>query len=319
MPDPVLPVVIRGPAIVTIGGLAIYTQGDIKRKLVRSTTPINTDMFGKIDERLASQMWDLDFTPAGEVKSLASLYPWGPSSMVAASPVGDSIFAGNCVIHTKAGQTITFPRAGISKMPTLFLSPRKTAFGAMGISVIGKAATQPNTIGYWKVIGATAFADASFDPTKIFTDNYVATLGNRAAPFDAMGARDGFELEPTLELDNVDDDGIGIADRRIVSVGWKCRFAPNNLTEAEVDGLSLLEDADAIVPGQSVARGPAAVEEDLVIEGENLTATLHQVGVTTVEGGYGVKVDRNGRVEFANKWLFAAGVPQPLISLELAA
>lgn len=321
MPDPILPVVLRGPAIVIHNAMAYYVRGDIKVKLARRTFAVETDMFGKIDTRLTSQMKDIEFTPAGEIKSLAKYYPWGPSNLVAANPVSSSIFTGTTVIHTKAGKTITYERTGVSKMPTLMLSPQKTAFGSMTISALGKIDVQSNTAAAFKAIADSAFADATFDPTAIITGIYNAALGQREAPFDAMGARTGFELEPVLELDDVPDDNVGIADRRIISVGWKVRFAPNNLTLAELDEIIQLDGTEGLLPGQSVARGVLADEgpEDLVITGDPLTVTVKSVGLVSAENGYGAKVDQNGQVEFEQRHEFAAGVASSLIDFDLAA
>lgn len=317
MSTPVLPTIIRGPAIVQFGSYSFYTAGDIRRRVTRTTVPTATDFHGRIDETLASTMIDLEFTPAGELESLVKYFPFGPSNLVATSSIGNSILTGACTIHTKAGQTIAFNRAGISKSPTLQLGPRVTPFGSMTISAIGKAATQPTDAAYFKTIASATFANTDFDETKIIKDIYSAALGSRLTPFNAIGARNGFEFEVAYDLDNVEDDNVGIADRVLTGITATCRFAPNNLTEAQVDELMALQDSDAILPGQSISRGPSSAAEDLVLTSDVLDATLHNAGVRTAEGGYGVKVDRNGNVEFVAKMTFTTGAPNPLFTLTL--
>lgn len=317
MSTPVLPTVIRGPAIVQFGSYSFYTEGDIRRRLTRNTAPTVTDFHGRIDETLVSQMIDLEFTPAGELESLIKYFPFGPSNLVAASSIGSSILTGACTIHTKAGQTIAFNRAGIAKSPALRLGPRVTPYGPMTISCIGKAATQPTDPAYLKTIASLAFSDTGFDETKIVKDIYSAALGARSAPFNAMGARNGFEFEVAYDLENAEDDNIGIADRILTGLTATLRFAPNNLTEAQVDELTLLQDTDAIIPGQSVSRGPSSVAEDLVLSSDVLDVTLHNAGVRSVEGGYGVKVDRNGNIEFVARMSFTTGAANPLFTLTL--
>jgi hypothetical protein len=315
MSTPVLPTVIRGPAIIQFGSYSFYTAGDIRRRYVRTTNPTAADFYGRVDETLASGMVDLEFTPAGEIESLIKYFPFGPSNLVATSSIGNSILTGVCTIHTKAGQTIAFNRAGISKSPTLTLGPRAMPYGSMTISAIGKAATQPTDAAFWKTIASLAFSDTGFDPSLIVKDIYSAELGSRSAPFDAMGARNGFEFEVAYELENAEDDNVGVADRILTGMTATCRFAPNNLTEAQVDELASLQGADAILPGQSISRGPSGTAEDLTIASDVLTAILHNAGVRSVEGGYGVKVDRNGNIEFAARMTFTAGAPNPLFSL----
>jgi hypothetical protein len=314
MSNPVLPTVIRGPAIVIQNGYSFYTQADINVKVNRPTWEPRTDAFGSLGPRASGlPIWEVSLIPAGELESLVKYYPYGPSNLVGTSPIGTSIYTGTLIIHTKAGQTITFERAGMSKMPMLQLGPRVTPFGGMTFKAMGQLAVQPSNVSWVKLIATTAFTDVSFDASKIISDIYSAALGARVAPFNALGARAHFEFEPTLELDVVDDANLGEADTLIASVGCKVRFAPNNLTEAQVDELANWQGANVILPGQSIGRDA----EDLVIGATALTATLHRAGVMTAEHGYGVKVDRNGNIEFQATHSSAAGVLTPLFGIVL--
>ncbi len=320
MSTPVLPTIIRGPSIITFNGASYYFKDGVTVKPNRKAFQILTDFFGPIDNRLESMMVDIEGTPAGEMETLVKYYPYGPTSLVAASDVGNSIFTASdvpLVLATKAGLTTTWQRGGIAKSPTLFLSPRKTAYGSMVFSALGKRATQPTTATYWKAVASTSFTNVAFDDTKVITDIYKAVLGSRASPYDAIGARTGFELEPVYDLDDVPDDNVGIADRFLTGHQWKARFAPNNLSEAQVDVLALLQDTDAIKVGQSLSRGPSSVKENLVITADALVATLNAVGVMSTEQGFGVKVDRNGMIEFVTRQTFTTGAPDPLVTLAL--
>lgn len=316
MSTPIPPIIIRGPAIVIRDGLAIYTAGNITDRHTRTGQPTPTDMFGNVGDTLESEQRELSFQPAGELKSLVKLFPYGPSNLATASSVGQSIFGAAdvaCVIHTLAGQTITYPRSGISKSPILRMGPKVTPLGDMSIVCLGKRDTAPTEAGYWKSIATASFTDVSF--TEIIKDIYVASLGERSAPYDAMGARDGFELEFNPELETVPDDNVGIADMLVKSMMAKVRFKPNNLTEAERDALVNFDGADALLPGQYLGRGPSGTPEDLTIDSDVFTAILHAAGVSAAEGGYGMAVDRNGQLEFTYKQTFTSGVPDPLVSL----
>lgn len=318
MSTPVLPLVIRGSGCVTLNGFAYYWKDALTIKPVRKTFTVESDYAGPLDDRVTSLMVDIEFTPVGMMTSLVKFYPYGPSNLVSALSVGSSIFGGPGVnnpatIATKAGQTIAYNRAGIYKSPTLYLSPNKTAFGPMTIRAIGKSGVLPTDAAYLKTIASTAFSDTSFDPTKIVTDIYSASLGSRSSPYNAMGARSGFEIEPVYSMEDVPDDGIGIADTTLTGVRWKCRFAPNNLTEAQVDALANWQGTSAIIPGQSVSRD----NESLIMNADVMTASLFNVGVISGEHGVGVKKDRNGMIEFITKQTFTAGVAQPQVSLLL--
>lgn len=320
MSTPVIPTIIRGPAIVYFNSYAFYVNGDIKVSRQRSTFDVESDMFGKIDVRHVSMKTDITFTPAGEIESIAKYWPYGPSSIEAvtiAHKYGGSILNGAVVIKTKAGRTSSYNKAAITKPPTLILSPKKTAWGPMTITAIGDITTTPTNAAFIKTEGAAAFSDTSFTDTKLYTDLYEIALGARSSPYDSIGARDGIEIEPQLEIDEVSDENVGVCDLRLTSISYRCRFAPNNLTEAEVDALVNDQASDAILPGQSVARGPASSAEDLVITGDHLVTTLHNVGIVSAEHAYGAKVDNNGNIEFAQKMAFTTGAPTPLVTVTI--
>lgn len=313
MSTPVLPVVTRSAAVFVLDGFAYYfDQSGASVVINRATEQTTDDFFGRLGETShGGAVVDITFTPTGMIRTLAKPYPYGPTNLVNGWYAGASIFRGSGYFQTKDGKKTLYARAGILKSPSLSLGPKKQIFGPMTIRCINQINVQPTNAAALKTISANAFADTSFDASKIVKDVYTATLGARSAPFNAMGARTGFEIEPVYQTTDVNDDNLGIVDTTLDSVAWKCRFAPNNLTEAELDELANLQDANAIIAGQDVAM----LDEDLVIDSDVLTVTLHKAGVVKSENGFGVKKDRNGMVEFVNKMTFTNGVPDPLITL----
>lgn len=315
MSTPVLPSIIRGPAIIIHNSYSYYTAGDIRVRHDRQTEATPSDMWGDLGGTLSSHKTTLSFTPVGAIESIAKHYPYGPSNLVATSSIGASVMNGTTVIHTKAGQTITYHRSGITQCPKLMMSPRKTLFDAMEITCIGAAATQPTDAAFLKTIGSAAFSDTSFNRALVIKDIYTATLGSRLSPYDAIGAREGFEFDLGLQVEEVKDDNVGIADILVVDIKPQLSFAPNNLTEAQLDALLNLQGTDALLVGQYVGRGPSGTPEDLVVDSDAFTLTLHNAGAITSENGYGVKVDRNGNVTFESMASFATGAPEARFSL----
>ncbi|MDE2105654.1 MAG: hypothetical protein KGL39_50975 [Patescibacteria group bacterium] len=313
MSTPVLPTVIRSAAIFTLNGYAYYfDQSGATVQINRQTEQTLDDFFGRLGETAhGSPVVDITFTPTGMIRSLDKPFPYGPSNLVAGWYAGQSIFTGSGTFLTKDGKQTLYARAGILKSPTLYLNPRKQIFGPMTIRCVNQISVQPTDAAALKTLSAVAFADATFDETKIVKDIYTASLGARTAPFNAMGARTGFEIEPTYQTEDIDDVNVGLADTLLNSIAWKVRFAPNNLAEADLDALANLQGIGAIIAGQDVAM----LNEDLIIDSDFLTVTLPKAGVVKSENGFGVKKDRNGMVEFVNKMAFTAGVPNPLISL----
>lgn len=294
MSVPVLPTIISGPAVIGNNTAFFYSQGDIGVKVDRQSTKI-ASAYGTRDERHKSMKTVLSFTPVGELRSTAYVakhYPYGPGD------IGKSIFtvAGGAVDiwSIPEGKKYSWTRGAISKFPKLTLAPTKTAYGDMEITCIGKAASLPTVADFMRTISSSAFADTSYDDTKVFTDIYSAALGVKSAPYAAMGSMDGFEVEPTLEVDEVMASDIGIADILVKDLWLAVRFAPSSLTEADIDTLLNIQGSGAILPGQSYAKAL----EDLVISSSAFTLTAAKVGAKSYEGVYGVG-HRHKMVEFS--------------------
>ncbi|MCX6896328.1 MAG: hypothetical protein NTZ16_12685 [Verrucomicrobia bacterium] len=312
MSTPILPTVLRSPAIFVLDGVVYYfDQSGAKVKTTRGTVAVKDDMFGIVGNASeGGPVVDITFTPTAMIRNLDKMLPFSGAG-IAGWYAGQSIFKGVGYFHTKAGTKTAYARAGILKPPTLYLHPTKPFFGPMTVRCLNKIDVQPTDAAALATLSATAFDDASFDETLLARDVYSAALGARIAPFNAMGGRDGFEIEPIFNTEDVKDSNLGTVETLITEIGYKARFAANNLTEAQLAELANWQGASAIIAGQDVA----VLDEDLVIDGDPITVTLYKAGVTMAENGYGVKLDRNGQIEFVNRMSFAAGVPNPLIDL----
>lgn len=310
---PILPVVIRGPAILTYDSFSYYTEGDIKVAHRRPVMPVKADMWGVVDQRSKGYSAEISFTPAGEMKSIAKLYPYGPATHAGAaiaSSIGNSIFGAAAspkalVILTKAGKTYTFHRAGVLRMPQLRLSPDKTLFGEMSFMAIGKYATAPSDAAAFRTLAAAAFADTNFDATLLKTQLYSAALGARSTPYDGMGARNGFTIDVALDTVEAEDVNFGIADVFVRSIEVRCSFAPNNLTDAQFEAIIMEQGSDVILPGDSVSKK----DENLVITSDNLVVTLNDVGPSEAGENFGLGSDQNDTITFRSRVSFTTGAP----------
>lgn len=286
----VTPVILRGPCLITLGSLKIYSQGEVKCVPDVKSFAVTSDRGGDhVDARYAGHSWKITCTPMGSLQA-GLFWPWVPAD------IGKNAFHANAsvVIHSiTEGKTITFQPAAITKMPSLILSSRKTPLGSMEISAIGAPT--------W---ATTAFSDTSFDPENITTAIYSAALGARSAPYDAIGAREGFEIMPQMSVDEVMDDHAGVAAMIITDIWCEVQFAPNNLSRAQFEELIPLSGSNVLVPGESFTK----LNEDLVITGDPVTFTLPNAGCMERDGGFGVKVDGNGNVKFTNRLSVTTGV-----------
>lgn len=298
------PTIIQGPAIVIYDGRTYYTKGGISEQLARQTFQVQTDQHGDIDTRLQSQRYEINFRPAGQIKQMDKVWPYGPDD------IGASIFGTSnkaLVIHTKDGRKITYARAAMMKMPVLACRPIDTLMGEMGFVVHGQGVV--TDAGNFRTLASEAFADASFDETTIKTARYTAAYG--ASPYDAIGALEGFELEVAMGLQVVNADDVGEADIVLSSLMGKCRFRPSNLTQAQVDTLLMLQDTGALDIGESVAKS----NTDLVLTSAALNATLHKCGPVSANARYALGEHVHGVIEFASKWTFTTGVANDIYTL----
>lgn len=319
MSNPILPNIIIGPAIVTWNGKSYYSKAGITAEFKRDTFTIETDFDGTIDERMKTQMTEVSFQPDGQISNLSKYFPY------AATDIGKSIFGATVlplVIQTKfggagnTGQTITYPRAALSKLPQLRLRPTDTLFGDMTFTCLGVPSVQPNTANVWQAIADAAFADATFDETAIITDTYSAAYGG--SPYNTMGSMAGFEVNITAGTETITADDFGIVDMVLKSLTATAKFAPSNLTEAQVYALLANQGSGYVFPGQSLAKS----NTDLVISGSGnathtLTVTIKNAGPK--QGGflYSTSKHRFEAVEFTSKRVWTSGAAGALWTMAL--
>jgi hypothetical protein len=301
------PTVIQGPACVTWNTYDFYTQGNVTIKYSYETWDPNTAAYGKLGARFKSKIAEVSFTPAGMFTAATAVKYW-PNAQ---SDVGTSIFGASnktVVIAPLTGNKVTFARGGISKWPALKLSPLSTLWQEMTFLCLGDPAVAPTNAAYVQTIAATAFP-ATFDETKVISPRYTASFtGPDGAAQSAVEPDDeGFMVEPAFETKVMSTANFGTVDSIITSVGWRARFKPLSIAEAQI-ALSIgLQGANAIQPGDVI--GQAA---DLIIAGTGLTWTGKRAGITDAALLYGPGEWRQGEIAFVGKSLFTAGVVQPL-------
>ena len=305
MSAPILPVVIQGPAVAVWNGMHIYVQKNIEVKLNRESFNVETAE-GMIDTRHKSQKYEVTLTPVGAMNQelFDGLY-------FAATDIGKSIFPASpeLVIHSiTEDKNYTFTRAGITKMPAVELVPTKTCWDSMTFTAIGEADVQPTDAAFMKVYGTPAAWGSGYDETEVLTDIYRAALGARSAPYDAMGSKEGFKIEPLVTVKEMHYADLGIAEIVVASLDVHCSFAPSNLTQQQIDVLLGLQDTVAVLPGQSYAKAG----ENLVISADAFVATLYQMGAKDAEHTFEIGEHQHKGMLWTSRRKFTAGVMQPL-------
>jgi hypothetical protein len=68
--------ILGGPALVQFRGATFYSKGNITLASSKETFNIDTDRFGKVDERVSDESLIVEFEPAGEFENLSVLWPF---------------------------------------------------------------------------------------------------------------------------------------------------------------------------------------------------------------------------------------------------
>lgn len=327
MTNPILPIIVVGPAIVTWNGHSYYFKSGVKLDYKRETFTIETDFDGQIDERMKAQMTTISGTPVGMygASGMTQFFPYPVSQ------IGTSIFGAQStpttprplVIVTKfggtsnAGQTITYPRGAMTKLPTLRLKPTDTLLGDLEFTMLGVPTVQPNTANAWATLASATFADTTFDENQIITDIYGAAWG--ASPYTSMGSMNGFEINIAMKTNTIPAVDFGNVDMILESLVASVSFAPSNLTEAQVNALFNWDGTGYIQPGMSIAPVTIASASNLVITGsgngaKTLTATIFNAGPK--DGGYvyDSKAHRFTATNWVTRRTWTSGVANPLFT-----
>src|SRR6185503_12909479 len=301
------PTIIQGPACVSWNSYDFYTRGNVTINYRYDTWNPNTAAYGKLGARFKSRMAEVAFTPAGMYTAATAVKYW-PNSQ---ADVGKSIFGSapaSVAIAPLTGNKVTFVRGGVSKWPALKLSPLGTVWQEMSFLCLGDPALDPTNAAHVQSIGATAFP-ATFDETKMISPRYTASFtGADGAALNGVEPDDeGFRVEPIFETRAMTLANFGMVDSIITSIGWRARFRPLSLTEAQISAAVGLQGSTVVQPGDAIGRAT-----DLVIAGTGLTWTGKRAGLVDAALVYGPGEWRQGEVAFVGKSQFSAGVVQQL-------
>lgn len=300
------PTIIAGPAIATFGGYSYYFEGDLQLGLARETFKVGTSIAPSLDRRLISQQVTLSGRPASVHDTAAKYIPYGVGS------VGSLLFANTpLVVWTKAGVKHTWANAAITGLPTFNFSPIAPLFdGDVQFTVLGDSTKELTDAAAWLAVTSVAFADTTFDETKSTNPRYLATWGDWAD----IESEDGFRVQIVGSTSPKRVANWGVVNYTLTDLTAVCRFIPVGLAEGELYEMLQLQGADAILPGQSLAKAG----DDLVISAGGISCTLSLAGPNAGAKRFGLEPLRDGEVEFIATRSWTAGVADPLFTLAFA-
>jgi hypothetical protein len=295
------PTYIQGPAVVEYDGAFHFSNGGIPVSYDTSTNNTPSDVVGELGETLKSRVTKVSVPLVGERKNFTKVFPYTGAHL------GKRIFnpggAANkpLKIHTlEDQQTITFARAALTKAAGMSLGPNKTMWSSnVEWSVLSDATKAPTaadallTIAAW----ANGFVFPTEDDSLITKDIFHAALGAMEAPFNAMSALAGFDVDINYAFDELPADEVGIADMVLKSIIPTVKFIPANLTQAQAESLLRLQGAGALLPGQFIG----VKGQSLVIASDNLSVTLANMGAKSYAESYKPGEHRLKELTFSSK------------------
>ncbi len=300
-----IPLRITGPAVAIFNGVTYYFQDGLKGSLKRNTSNIVVDNFGEIAQISKDFVVEYTGKPAGRLDAtyLESMFP-DPRNKHGQSIFGSSdlplIIWAQHPFDVSDKNKVTWARGAIQKSPTVLCSATRGQIigGEITFCALMKSDFILDAADAWYTSANAAYTGELLDPDEIRYGRYVAALGSRGSPYDAMLAIEGFMLEATFGTKDIETDNFGIIDRTYDASSYTatCKFKPANLTDAQVTSLIQLQDTDALLPGDVIG----GTNEDLVIASDAFIVTLKNCGALGSESLYQTGVLQRGEVMFVN-------------------
>lgn len=292
--------IIRGPAKITYDSATFYSKGGISLTFTNSTFDKETDGFGIVNRAKTDLQIVVEFEPVGEIEELAKLYPYGSTA------IGASIYGSTDkpLVIVAQGNTYTINNAQITSLPNIRCTANNTAFGSIQFTGLIENSGDPSTLAdYYAVTQSGTFADTVFDPSKLITAPYTATLGGSTTFYSEAG----FEIAFDLSLTPVTVDGIGTVDMTLANLGATITCIPINAAYNAFD--TYFGSLDA---GEDLAS--ATLDISTTTTG-GLNVDFAGVQITDFQRRFSPNDNRNGTLTMVAKRTFTTGAPNAMFTV----
>ena len=292
--------IIRGPAKITYDSATFYSKGGISLTFTNSTFDKETDGFGVVNRAKTDLQIVIDFEPVGEIEELAKLYPY------ASTAIGASIYGSTdkALVIVSEGYTYTINNAQITQLPSIRATANNTAFGPIQFTgLVDNSGDPSNLSDYYSVTNSGTFADTVFDPSKIITAPYTATLAGSTTFYSEAG----FEVSFDLALNPVTVDGIGTVDMTLGNLGATITCIPINAAYNALDTYFGSLDAGEDLAGSTLDISTTTVG--------GLNLDFAAVQIMDFQRRFSPADNRNGTLTMMAKRTFSTGAPQALFTV----
>jgi hypothetical protein len=297
--------VIRGPAIVTFGGVSMYTESDITLTPGITTQALSSSFFGAVDEIPLDAIVGVTFTPMG-------VWAYRTALLVNASrAIGSDIFGSDatCVIHALSGDKLTLKAAAITQMPQLRFAVGQQLYGPVTITGIRADNTAWATADSLVKSETASFADTSFSPADVLSQVYTMVWGS-TAPWSAITSEVGLTIDFAMQLTPLSCDEVGTIGMTFGGISAVARFKALNATAANILDLLKLQGSGS---GRGVRR--SALKNELVITGTGVAFTLKNCHPAEGSVNFGTTTIRPGETAFTTTRSFTSGAIDALFTM----
>jgi hypothetical protein len=307
MAIPTRQAIITGPGAVLFGGQTFHDKDGIEAALESTQEDALSSLYGRVTSFKADQTGRITFTPCGDLAAaqLAVLFPH-------TTPVlGSSLFGSSdatAVVHSLAGVKLTAISAALTQIPSLTLSPTRTALGPAGISFLVGNGLMPSAENALYKIESATFAATALGNTTVKAGIYHGTYGATT-----IYTQDGWQVTFDLQTSPVVTDDAGTVDLMLTGLTVRASCTPVGVSESTFLGWQ----------PHTLDRGTSMVgASDLVIATSTvggLSVTLENARFMSGPVRWGAGTLRAGQIGFEAHRTFTAGVGGALYAVAVVA
>lgn len=291
--------IVRGPAKVVFDSATFYSKGGISITMTNSTFDKESDAYGILGKSKTDFQVVVEFEPVGEIEALTTLFPYGSTA------IGASIYGGTDkpLVITAVDATYTIRNAAVTQMPSIRCTANNTAFGSVQFTGILELAGDPSALTDYYAVAAGAAIGTLFDPAKLVTAPYTATLGGATTFFSEAG----FEISFDLGLNPIVIDGIGTVDMSLQNLGCNITCIPVGVAENVFD--TYFGSLDA---GEDLA---SATLDISTATSSGLNFDCGAVQIIDLQKRFSPTENRLGQLSMSARRTFTAGNPNALFTI----
>jgi hypothetical protein len=291
--------IVRGPAKVVFDSATFYSKGGISITMTNSTFDKESDAYGILGKSKTDFQVVVEFEPVGEIEALTTLFPYGSTA------IGASIYGGTDkpLVITAVDATYTIRNAAVTQMPSIRCTANNTAFGSVQFTGILELAGDPSALTDYYAVAAGAAIGTLFDPAKLVTAPYTATLGGATTFFSEAG----FEISFDLGLNPIVIDGIGTVDMSLQNLGCNITCIPVGVAENVFD--TYFGSLDA---GEDLA---SATLDISTATSSGLNFDCGAVQIIDLQKRFSPTENRLGQLSMSARRTFTSGNPNALFTI----